>query len=142
MKYLLDTDHLSILQRQTGEAYRNLSMRMASVPITDFAVSVITFHEQVLGCHAYINRSHNIEQVVKGYTMMARLLSDFQSLPLVWFDANAAIALEKLQTQQLQLAKMDARIAAIALSQNLTLLTRNHRDFLKVSGLVLEDWTV
>ncbi|MGK7888677.1 MAG: hypothetical protein AB4042_05040 [Leptolyngbyaceae cyanobacterium] len=79
MKYLLDTDHLSILQRQPGEAYRNLSRRMASVPITDFAVSIITFHEQVLGCHAYINRSRSLDQVVTGYTMMARLLSDFQS---------------------------------------------------------------
>ena len=29
MKYLLDTDHLSILQRATGDAYLNLSSRMA-----------------------------------------------------------------------------------------------------------------
>jgi hypothetical protein len=27
MKYLLDTDHLSILQRQTGDAYSSLSAR-------------------------------------------------------------------------------------------------------------------
>jgi hypothetical protein len=29
MKYLLDTDHLSILQRQTGDAYDNLLSQMS-----------------------------------------------------------------------------------------------------------------
>ena len=42
----------------------------------------------------------------------------------------------------IRLAKMDARIAAIALFRGLILLTRNHRDFARVAGLVIEDWTV
>jgi hypothetical protein len=42
----------------------------------------VTFHEQVLGCHAYINRARNPDDVVKGYEMMARLINDFKVLPL------------------------------------------------------------
>ncbi|BAZ87122.1 type II toxin-antitoxin system VapC family toxin [Dolichospermum compactum] len=89
MKYLLDTDHLSILQRQTGNDYSNLSTRMNCYPLSDFAVSTVTFHEQMLGCHAYINRARNSNDVVKGYEMMTRLLNDFKVLPLVSFDIGA-----------------------------------------------------
>jgi tRNA(fMet)-specific endonuclease VapC len=142
MKYLLDTDHLSILQRQVGEDYSNLTKRMAQHSISDFAISVVTFHEQMLGSHAYINRSRSLDQVVKGYEIMARIVSDFKVLPVVSFDASAATAYAELESQRIQLAKMDARVAAIALSRNLILLTRNHQDFSKVAGLVLEDWTV
>ncbi|NJR62702.1 MAG: type II toxin-antitoxin system VapC family toxin [Cyanobacteria bacterium CRU_2_1] len=142
MKYLLDTDHLSILQRQAGKDFSNLSMRMVQYPLSDFAVSTVTFHEQMLGSHTYINRARNLNDVVKGYEMMTRLVTDFKVLPLISFDAGAATTFDQLQAQRIQLAKMDARIAAIALSRGLILLTRNHRDFGKVAGLLIEDWTV
>ncbi|MBW4472129.1 MAG: type II toxin-antitoxin system VapC family toxin [Stenomitos rutilans HA7619-LM2] len=143
MKYLLDTeDHLSILQRQAGQDYIHLSTRLAQYPRSDFAVSTVSFHEQMLGSHAYINRARNPKDVVKGYEMMARLVSDFKVLPLVSFDAGAATILDQLQTQRIQLATMAARIAAIALFHKLILLTRNHQDSSKVSGLLIEDWTV
>ncbi|HEY9874204.1 MAG TPA: PIN domain-containing protein [Candidatus Obscuribacterales bacterium] len=73
---------------------------------------------------------------------MSRLVSDFKVLPLLPFDAGAATTFEQLNSQRLQLAKMDARIAAIALSRGLILLTRNHRDFGKVAELAIEDWTI
>jgi tRNA(fMet)-specific endonuclease VapC len=76
MKYLLDTDHLSILQRQVGEDYNNLTKRMPQHPLSDFVISVVTFHEQMLGSHAYINRARNLNQVVKGYEIMARIVRD------------------------------------------------------------------
>lgn len=142
MKYLLDTDHLSILQRQTGEPYSRLSARMERLPLVDFAVSTVTFHEQLLGAHAYINRARKLDDIVRGYDMISRLVFDFKVLPLVSFDGNAAIELEQILPQRLQLAKMDARIAAIARSRGLVLLTRNLRDFGKVQGLEIEDWTV
>ncbi|WP_316432363.1 hypothetical protein [Leptolyngbya sp. NK1-12] len=68
----------------------------------------------MLGSHAYINRVRNLNDLVKGYGMMSRLVSDFKVLPLVSFDAGAATTFNQLQAQRIQLAKMDGRIAAIA----------------------------
>jgi tRNA(fMet)-specific endonuclease VapC len=78
MKYLLDTDHLSVLQRQTGEAYRNLSGRMSRYSLADFTFSVVTFHEQVIGIHADMNRDQS-EALLKRYDRMQRLLMDCQA---------------------------------------------------------------
>lgn len=142
MRYLLDTDHLSILQRQKGEDYRNLSRRMAPHLPSDFAISIVTLHEQILGSHTYISRARNQHEVIKGYEIMGRIVSDFKVLPIIGFDVNAATVYDGLASQRIQLAKMDARIAAIALSRQLVLLTRNYRDFSKVAGLIIEDWTV
>jgi tRNA(fMet)-specific endonuclease VapC len=36
----------------------------------------------------------------------------------------------------------DIRIAAIALSVNGIVVTRNHKDFAKVPNLKIEDWTI
>jgi tRNA(fMet)-specific endonuclease VapC len=47
MKYLLDTDHLSVLQKSTGQDYEYLSARMAQIPIADFGISIVTVHEQL-----------------------------------------------------------------------------------------------
>jgi tRNA(fMet)-specific endonuclease VapC len=115
---------------------------MAQHPLSDFAVSIVTFHEQVLGSHAYINRARNTNDVVKGYEIMERILRDFKILPLVLFDEAAATRFDSLQPRRIQLAAMDLRIASIALSRELILLTRNSRDFSKVPGLLIEDWTV
>jgi tRNA(fMet)-specific endonuclease VapC len=74
--------------------------------------------------------------------MMARIRKDFTILPIVLFDQAAAAMFDSLKSQRIQLATMDMRIAAIALSSGLILLTRNSRDFGKVPELMMEDWTI
>ena len=53
MTYLLDTDHLSIVQRQSGPEYARLMARIAQHPLADLAFSIISFHEQVLVVHQF-----------------------------------------------------------------------------------------
>jgi tRNA(fMet)-specific endonuclease VapC len=81
--------------------------------------------------------------LLKGYDRMKRLLESFILFPIVLpFDREAAVIFDNLRNQRIAGSTMDLRIAAIALSRNLVLLTRNQRDFEKVPGLVSQDWTV
>lgn len=56
--------------------------------------------------------------------------------------ANVIARLERIsRRQQVRIGTRDLRIAALALSKNATLVTRNTRDFAKVPGLHIVDWS-
>jgi tRNA(fMet)-specific endonuclease VapC len=142
VKYLFDTDHVSILQRRSGREYANLVARAAMCPPSDRGFSIVSFHEQVLGAHSFISRSRTASDTIRGYEYLFEILLAFSSAPVVPFDAAAASVYDDLRRQRVRIPTMDLRIAAIALSRGLILLTRNRRDFGKVPGLVTEDWTL
>ena len=57
-------------------------------------------------------------------------------------NANVIARLERIsRRQQVRIGTKDLRIAALALSKNATLVTRNTRDFAKVPGLHMVDWS-
>ncbi len=141
MKYLLDTDHISVLQQQSGPDYSALAARIALHSRADLALSIVSFHEQALGCHTYLIRARMAADVVRGYRMFSRLLSDYAAVSVLPFDPAAASVFDGLQAQRVRISTMDLRIASIALAHKLTLVTRNARDFQQVPGLLIEDWT-
>ncbi len=142
MRYLLDTDHLSVFQRRTGDAYQNLAGRMSAYAPSDFGVSIVTVHEQFLGVHGHLNRAKRLKDVIAGYEILSRALKDYLFFTVLDFEAEASACFEMLGQQKVRLGVMDARIASIALSQGLVLLTRNSKDFVKVPDLRIEDWTI
>jgi tRNA(fMet)-specific endonuclease VapC len=142
VKFLLDTDHITVLQRPTTPEYANLTNRLAQQAPNDVVLSVVSFHEQVMGSHTYLSRARNSADLTRGYAMLWRLHADYAAMPVLQFDTAAAMMLDALLTQRIRVASMDLRIAAIALSRGLTVLTRNRRDFGQVPGLVIEDWTI
>jgi tRNA(fMet)-specific endonuclease VapC len=142
VRFLLDTDHISILQLLGGAEYAILSARISQHPRSDFAFSVVSFHEQVLGCNTYLSRARTSANVVRGYAMLGGVARDFATNVMLPFDAPAAVVFDGLVGQRIRVGTMDLRIASIALSQSLILLTRNTSDFSKVPGLQFQDWTV
>lgn len=147
MKYLLDTDHLTILERQTKGTYENLIKRMSQYDPSDFAISIVSVYEQMSGCNKLINTAKGTtdkktENIIKGFDVMKRILEKIEILPIVPFDRETGQIYNCLQPQKLRLGKMDALIAATAIQHNLTLLTSNSKDFSKVANLTIEDWTI
>ena len=141
MKYLLDTDHISFLQLRAGAEYVALAARMRRHSPTDYAFSLISFHEQVLGANVFINRARTPADTVRGYSLLLEILQGFSAEQILTFDVAASAIFDQLRGQRVRIATMDLRIASIALLHGLILLTRNTSDFSKVPGLLTEDWT-
>jgi tRNA(fMet)-specific endonuclease VapC len=142
VKYLLDTDHISFLQRRSGTEFTRLTIRIGQYSPADFALSVVSLHEQVLGAHNFINRARTNSDIIRGYTLLLETLQGFASAPVLPFDTQAIAIFDELRERKVRVSTMDLRIAAIAMSHNLVLLTRNIGDFSKVPGLMTENWTV
>jgi tRNA(fMet)-specific endonuclease VapC len=139
--YLIDTDHLGILQLRDGEEFTRLRQRLNAHSADAFLVSIITFHEQVNGWQAYLQQRTN-EQIVRAYRQFELILMDFNGWSIAPFDAQAAEEFVTLRRQRVRIGTMDLRIASIALVGDHTVLTRNVVDFGQVPGLKVEDWTV
>jgi len=75
--FVLDTDHLAITQQQATPAYEHFIQRVAQHAPSDFFVSIISFHEQVMGWNAYLSRALNTAAVVRGYERLGRVLANF-----------------------------------------------------------------
>ena len=65
----------------------------------------------------------------------------YGSIRILSFPKPAVECFHRLKKQKLNIGTMDLRIAAIALHFGGTLVTRNLRDFRRVPGLPVEDWT-
>ena len=141
MKYLLDTDHISFLQRRSSSEFSRLTFRMSQHLLSDFALSVISFHEQIIGAHSFINRVQTNTDMARGYALLLETLNSFAKAPVLPFDAKAIAIFDEMRSQKVRVSTMDLRIALIAISNNLVLLTRNTGDFSKVPSLITEDWT-
>ncbi len=70
------------------------------------------------------------------------MLSNFYEAQVLPFDEAAASIFDEMRRRKVRVGSMDLRIASIALSQDMTVLSRNLSDFGRVPGLSVEDWTL
>jgi tRNA(fMet)-specific endonuclease VapC len=142
MRFLFDTDHISILQLRTEPDYSNINARMTRYVPGDLAYSIVSFDEQARGARARINSARHLAEVVHRYRLLEIVLADYVNKVVLPFDAAAASIFSGLPRIRGKIGTMDLRIASIALSRGLILLTRNTRDFGRVPNLIIEDWTI
>lgn len=101
----------------------------------EVGVSAVTEAELLYGAHKSQQTEHNLAAVL-----------DFSSrLEVVPFDCQVTDAHGRLRAQLerrgLPIGPLDLQIAATALAHGLPLATNNTREFERVPGLRLEDWT-
>ena len=140
-RFILDTDHIT-LYRENNLA---VSTAIAAIPDTELAVTIISFEEQVRGWLSQIQKayqSQNQRRLVWAYTRLQETLVYYAQQHVLPFDEVAAQQFHQLQQQRIRIGTQDLRIAAIAFANHCTIITRNRRDFERVPGLPVEDWSV
>jgi tRNA(fMet)-specific endonuclease VapC len=139
--FILDTDHVSLLQWDDSAEAQRLDARLETVPEQELATTVITYEEQMRGWLAYVAKARTVAQEIEAYRRLLKSLEDFRNSRVMAFDERAAAEYQRLKRSRVRLGAMDLKIAAIVLTHDATLLSRNLRDFRQIDGLKVEDWT-
>ncbi len=139
--YIFDTDHLSLLQRN-GQEGKRILFKLSAIEATEVAVTVITYEEQIRGRLSVLSKARTLDDQILAYQGLQQLAADYQAIVIVPFSRIAALTHQRLRKAYPRLGNMDLKIAAIALTNNATLLTRNQSDFGQIADLQIEDWTI
>lgn len=140
MQYVLDTDHVSLLQKR-GAGTQVLLQRVRAVPPDDIATTIVSFQEQVQGWLTALRRAKTAAKILEHYARLNAVRVDFDRMNVLSFDEAAQEVFDSLLPRCRQVGTLDLRIASIALATDSILLTRNIVDFERVPGLRFEDWT-
>jgi len=138
---VLDTDHMSILERNTQPGSTTLRAHLAHLPPDEAVTTIISYEEQMRGWMAYLTQSRAVAQQVVAYRRLLQHLDNYRRIPVLVFDETAAVVFQRLRRARLRVGTMDLKIAAIVLSRDALLLSKNLTDFGQVPGLQVEDWT-
>ena len=131
MIYLLDTNTcIGYISRRSLSIFR----RLTSGSRQDVVLCDIVKLELYYGAFRSSRQERNL-------VVLSEFFSEFVSLP---FDGRAAEIGGRIRAQLAAvgtpIGPYDLQIAAIALANNLTLVTHNTREFSRVAGLRIEDW--
>lgn len=131
MRYLLDTN---VCARYLNGRSPTVRTRIRSTRREEIAVCSVVKAELFFGAM----QSTDVERTL---ARQQQFLNLFVSLP---FDDAAAIIYGRIRAELTELGTPigpnDFQIAAIAMANNLILVTHNMGEFSRVPGLLLEDW--
>lgn len=133
--YLFDTDVISHLFKKKPPP--GLVNRLAAVPIREQFISTITVAEIVYGACKSERPDFHLANLQKILLAAVNVLT---------FDSKAAYVCGRLRArlegEGTPLALADLEIAAIAIANDLTLISGNLRHFSRIPELRVENWLV
>jgi tRNA(fMet)-specific endonuclease VapC len=132
MRFLLDTNICIYIIRGKRP---DVLQRLTAYSINDIGISAISVAELQFGVHKSAQPAQN-QQALDQFLVPLTTLD---------FDYTAAVIYGQvrsyLEAQGTPIGSLDTLIAAHALSQNLTLVTNNTKEFSRVPNLMVEDWS-
>ncbi len=134
---MLDTDHVSLLQR----GHPAVAARVLATPPGQLAVSVISFEEQLGAWYTQVRKARDPEKLARAYEGLFEVLEDAKRVRILPFSRAAIARYGHLRKLHRRVGRMDLAIAAIVLDSGAVVVTRNRTDFGLIEGLAIEDWS-
>ena len=135
--WILDTDTFSLLQRQHPGVTAQALVR----PTDSVTTSIVTVKEVFLGRYNKIKQAQQAEALIAAYARLEDSMNLLRRMPILSFDELAANHYVELRDAYRRLQRNDLQIAAIALSHQAILVTRNLAHFGQINDLPIEDWS-
>jgi tRNA(fMet)-specific endonuclease VapC len=120
----------------------HVTVRILGATALELATTVIIVEEQVRGRLDRVRRARSDTEVVRAYRSLLATFLYFRTITIMDFDEPAQTIFQRLRAQRIRIGTLDLRIAAIALSREATLVTRNRQDFAGIPALNIADWSV
>src|SRR5437763_6668706 len=112
LRYLLDTDHLTLLQHR----HQPLLQHLVVAPLADVGTSIVNVEEVLRGRLARVARARDGPSRILEYRDLLSSTHLFAQLPLVAYDQAAEGEFQQLLGLRLRVGSQDLKIAAIALA--------------------------
>jgi tRNA(fMet)-specific endonuclease VapC len=138
IRFLLDTDHLTLYE----QGHPPLRTRLAAFPPDSVAISAVTVEESLRGRLAVLARRLDGAGRVRAYAKLIEAVRFFAAIPVLAYDSACEAQYDRLRSLGLRVGSRDLKIAATALANTVIVVTRNRRDFGRVPGLLIDDWSV
>jgi tRNA(fMet)-specific endonuclease VapC len=135
--FVLDTDILSLYYN--GDP--TVAQRIDARPPADLAITVITVDEQLTGWYTLTRQARQPREIARAYAHLGDAIVRLARWRILHYTESAITRVAQLKSLRLNVRLMDLRIAAIALENGGVVVTRNRRDFSRVPGLSVEDWS-
>jgi len=134
---LLDTDTVTLFF--AGHSLVTERVFAATEPI---ATSIVTRCEILRGRIEYLLKAANGEQLGQAQRLLEQCDRDLAKFQVVRIRPTTGSEFDRLRLNRKlrKIGRGDLLIAAVALADRATLVTRNTRDFGQVPGLRLENW--
>ncbi len=133
MRFLLDTNTVIFLLKNPRDGA--VAEHLRRMKVSDVATSAIVMSELLSGAHRGL--PDKLER-----NLMALTSLRFPVLPFDASDAQAAGVIDaKLKRAGTPIGPLDVLIAGQGLARGLTVVTNNTREFSRVEGLAVVDWS-
>jgi len=102
----------------------------------------MTVDEQITGWYTPTRQARRPDEIARAYAHLGDAVVRLARRSILPYTEPAITRVAQLKALRLNVRLMDLRIAAIALENRATVVTRNRRDLGRVPGLAVEDRSV